>query len=161
MTDMLVKLYDVPDHYETVNHIKRMGMDIRRPLAPERSLVLDWIHKNFIPAWVDEAAVAFARNPISCFIAVHENQIRGFACYDVTAKGFFGPTGVQQTHRDIGIGRALMVHTFKAMQEAGYGYAILGHVSTVDYYQRHAHATIIENSSPGIYAGMLKHNSQS
>jgi hypothetical protein len=34
--------------------------------------------------------------PISCFIAVYEKSIAGFACYDATCKDFFGPTGVKK-----------------------------------------------------------------
>ncbi|MFR3259058.1 MAG: hypothetical protein ACLTRS_18385 [Lachnospiraceae bacterium] len=29
-----------------------------------------------------------------CFIAVEDKKVIGFACYDSSAKGFFGPIGV-------------------------------------------------------------------
>ena len=65
--------------------------------AYERHLVADWVGRNFSPKWVSEAKVAFGRQPISCYIATREKKILGFACYDVTARGFFGPKQAEST----------------------------------------------------------------
>ena len=94
MMDMLVRLYDLPDIEEDLRKLEREGFLIRRPGAYERHLVADWVGRNFSPKWVSEAKVAFGRQPISCYIATREKKILGFACYDVTARGFLGPMGV-------------------------------------------------------------------
>ena len=93
MMDMLVRLYDLPDIEEDLRRLEREGFLIRRPGAYERHLVADWVGRNFSPKWVSEAKVAFGRQPISCYIATREKKILGFACYDVTARGFFWPHG--------------------------------------------------------------------
>lgn len=94
MMDMLVRLYDLPDIDDEVQVLKERGILIRRPGAYERHLVADWVGRHFSPKWVSETKTAFARQPISCFIATREKQMIGFACYDVTARGFLGPMGV-------------------------------------------------------------------
>ena len=40
----------------------------------------------------------------SCYIATREKKILGFACYDVTARGFLGPMAVSYTHLPAGVG---------------------------------------------------------
>lgn len=82
-------------------------------------------------------------------------EMLGFACYDATAKGFFGPTGVSKDARKQGIGKALLYACLNAMREEGYGYAIIGWAGPVAYYQKTCNATIIENSLPSVYRGML------
>ena len=88
MMDMLVRLYDLPDIEEDLRRLEREGFLIRRPGAYERHLVADWVGRNFSPKWVSEAKVVFGRQPISCYIATREKKILGFACYDVTARGW-------------------------------------------------------------------------
>ncbi|MNL63125.1 hypothetical protein D3C87_1872180 [compost metagenome] len=88
-------------------------------------------------------------------VAVHDEKIVGFSCHDVTALGFFGPTGVDESMRGQGIGEALLLASLTAMREAGYGYAIIGGVGPAKFYERVAGAVEIPDSTPGIYAGML------
>ena len=105
MMDMLVRLYDLPDIEEDLRRLEREGFLIRRPGAYERHLVADWVGRNFSPKWVSEAKVVFGRQPISCYIATREKKILGFACYDVTARGFLGPMGVAEEVRRSGLGK--------------------------------------------------------
>ena len=67
-----------------------------------------------------------SNHPISCFVAVQNQQIIGFACYDATALGFFGPTGVIEESRGKGVGKALLLACMLDMKLKGYGYAIIG-----------------------------------
>ena len=41
------------------------------------------------------------------------------------------------------------------MRSEGYGYAIIDGVGPVDFYQKTVGATLIPNSTPGVYDGML------
>ena len=156
MPDMLVKLYELPD---ASPHMKRQaegGVEIRRALTPEKHLVLDWIRATFGPAWASECDAAFAHHPVSCFIAVENAKVLGFACYDATLKGFFGPTGVAESARGRGIGTALLLCCLHAMHAEGYGYAIIGGGGAADFYAKKVGAIPIEGSKPGIYRGMLR-----
>lgn len=150
MPDLLVKLYELP----TIPSIA--GVTIRRALAPERHVVLDWVARFFYPAWRSECAVAFSQSPISCIIAVEGQKLLGFACYDTTTRNFFGPTGVDPDCRGRGVGTALLVAALDAMKQLGYGYAIVGDAGPVEFYQRTVGAIVIPDSTPGVYRGMLQ-----
>jgi GNAT superfamily N-acetyltransferase len=156
MPDMLVKLYELPDLAPELAAQKTAGVDIRRALNPERHLVLHWIEGHFSRYWVSECSAAFSRQPVSCFVAVSAGKLLGFSCYDVTAKGLFGPMGVDELARGRGIGRGLLLACLHAMYAEGYAYAVIGSVGPADFYSKTVGATIIPDSSPGIYRGMLQ-----
>jgi GNAT superfamily N-acetyltransferase len=163
---MLVKLYELPADHDAALRLRAEGVEIRRALAPEKWLVAQWVRAHFQEYWVSECEVAFARLPVSCFIAVQVEPsadplhpvttLLGFACYDATMKGFFGPTGVDAQRRGRGIGKALLVACLQAMRHEGYGYAIIGGVGPAEFYSKAVGATLIEGSAPGIYQGMLR-----
>lgn len=156
MPDMLVKLYDLKDSESIEQYERRTGITVRRALAPEKHVVTEWIAQHFGAGWVSESEVAFARSPVTCLIAVENEKLLGFACYDATMKGFFGPTGVDQELRGRGIGKMLFVYAMQLMRSDGYGYAIIGGAGPTEFYAKSVGATIIEDSQPGIYKGILK-----
>ncbi|MFZ4814950.1 MAG: GNAT family N-acetyltransferase [Phototrophicaceae bacterium] len=155
MTDMLVKLYALPALAPALEKPATHGVVVRRVIAPEKHLVLGWVRQHFSDYWVSECDVAFGRQPSSCFIAVERDQMLGFACYDSTARGFFGPTGVNEAARGKGIGAALLLAALHDMAAVGYGYAIIGGVGPADFYEKVAGATLIPDSTPGVYRSML------
>jgi GNAT superfamily N-acetyltransferase len=154
MQDMLVRLYDLPP-FEPGNWSNK-SVKIKRAIAPELRLVCDWVYKEFGPGWESECRVAFTNTPISCFVAYEGNSLVGFACYDATTKNFFGPTGVKESHRGLGIGKALLLESMYALKAQGYAYAIIGGVGPVAFYQATLDAELIHKSNPGIYKDMLR-----
>src|SRR3954451_12781647 len=104
--DMLVKLYALSDSRDVHERVRKTGITTRRALAPEKHKIVAWVRENFSEAWASEVDVAFSRQPVSCFIAIRQNSILGFACHDATCLNFFGPTGVDQHERKNGIGKA-------------------------------------------------------
>lgn len=156
MSDLLVKLYDLPSSARTVEKLLADGVELKRAIGPEKQAVTEWVEKNFSRAWASECDVALSARPPSCFIAIKEKKIVGFACYDSTAKGFFGPIGVDAAARSAGLGKALLLRSLEAMREAGYGYAIVGWAGPVEFFRKAAGATIIEGSEPGLYRNMVK-----
>ena len=82
--------------------------------------------RNSAPSGPAKRRSPFRRQPPSCFLATRSGKLIGFACYDSIARGFFGPTGVDQEARGAGIGRALLLATLLDMRTLGYGYAIIG-----------------------------------
>lgn len=155
MPDMLVKLYNIPDLDPIKSHLFAMGITIRRAMSAEKGIVLAWITEHFNAQWANESEISFGKHPVSCYIAIQDGKILGFACYDATLKGFFGPLGVDKNARGHGLGRALTLYCLHSMRDEGYGYAIIGDVSSEEWYAKIARATVIEDSEPGIYAGML------
>lgn len=155
MHDMLVRLYALPSQDEAIAACAARGVTIRRALAPERHTVLDWVRAHFASS-AAEVETAFAQVPVNCFIAVRGDAMLGFACYDVTCANFFGPEGVSEGERGHGIGRALLLVALHAQRAQGYAYAIIGGVGPAEFYVKTVGAIAIPDSTPGIYAGILR-----
>ena len=155
MGDMLVRLYNLPDGTEHMRRLAAQGITVRRAMPYEKHLVLDWVEQQFSRRWASECDVAFSNQPISCFVATQAGAIVGFACYDATCKGFFGPTGVLEALRGRGIGQGLLLATLEAMWALGYGYAAIGWIGPKEFYARTVGAIEIPDSTPGIYRDML------
>lgn len=156
MPDLLVKLYALPDLAPALAQQHAANIDIRRALAPEKHVVVDWVGRTFGNGWASECEVAFTRQPISCYIAVADQQPIGFACYDTTCKDFFGPTGVDPAWRGRNTGRALLLACLHDMAAQGYAYAIIGAAGPVEFYAKAVGAMVIDDSTPGIYRGLLR-----
>lgn len=150
MPDLLVNLLKLPP-LEGAREF-----NVRRAQPFEISPVRRFVSENFSPSWADELSVGFARQPISVFIATIDHELAGFAAYECTRRGFFGPTGVLQSAQGKGIGKALLLASLWALREMGYVYAIIGAAGPVRFYQKTVGAIIIPDSEPGIYADALK-----
>ena len=150
---MLVKLYELREPAEPPP-----GVDVRRALAAEKHRIVTFARERWGEGWASECEVAFAREPVACLVAIEGGKLLGFAVYDVTARGVFGPTGVEESARRRGIGRALLVATLLAMRAVGYAYAIIGWVGEAqEFYERSVRAAVIPESEPGMYRGLLMH----
>ena len=158
MADLLVRLYDLPE-FAAEAKVRTAGIVVRRALPPEGHDILEWIAARFSVRWVSEARLTLTQQPPTIYIAVADGKLLGFACYDATAKGFFGPTAVDEAARGQGIGETLLIVTLRAMREAGYGYAVIGDPGPVEFYTRRLDALEIPKSKPGVYAGMLRNPS--
>jgi GNAT superfamily N-acetyltransferase len=152
MADLLVKLYD----WQRTDRPAPEGITIRRAFAAEKRLVAQWVAQRFGERWASECEISFARQPVACFIATNDLTVAGFATYDATARGFFGPTGVAEESRHKGIGRALLLATLQDMASQGYAYGIIGATTSLDFYRKEVAAIEIPDSTPGFYRGMLK-----
>ena len=156
MPDMLVKLYQLPDYEPEKKRMEASGVTVRRAIAPEKHVVVDWVRERFNAHWASECEAAFANHPVTCMIAQEGGKLIGFACYEATCKNFFGPTGVDPDYRGKGVGRALLIASLHQMAALGYGYAIIGGVGPADFYAKTVGAIMIEDSKPGIYKDMLR-----
>lgn len=150
MPDMLVKLYNLHEDWSFLGEQEKSGIIIRKPVGPEKRLIVDWVAQHFADAWASETDQAMSNRPISCFIAVRNQELIGFACYDATGLGYFGPTGVLESCRGKGTGKALLMACLLDMKLAGYGYAIIGAAGPTGFYEKAVGATVIPDSEPGI-----------
>jgi GNAT superfamily N-acetyltransferase len=132
------------------------GFIVRHAQPWDLTPVRRFVAENFSPKWADEMSVGFARQPISVYIATIDRELAGFAAYECTRRGFFGPTGVLQSARGKGIGKALLLASLWSLRELGYVYAIIGAAGPVRFYQKTVGAIIIPDSEPGIYTDALK-----
>jgi GNAT superfamily N-acetyltransferase len=156
MSDLLVKLYALPALPPALARAEESGVRVRRPFAPERYAVVNWVAQHYGDRWGSEVAMAFSGHPIACFIAVNAGgEIIGFACYNATFKGFFGPTGVLENWGGRGIGTALLLRSLHAMKDDGFAYAVIGGSGATEFYKQSIGAIEIADSSPGPYEGML------
>ena len=155
MADLLVTLYKLPPAGPMVETLRAQGVVVRRAYPFDLSRTRRFITRHFSESWADEAEAGFARLPITCWIAVIDRRVVGFACVEATAKAFFGPTGVDPAHRQKGIGAALLVASLHDLRNQGYAYGIIGSAGPVDFYVKSVGAIVIPDSSPGIYVDLL------
>ena len=152
--DLLVNLYS-RRMAELARQVSAVEATIRVALPPEQHIVKDWVRRHFSEYWASEVTAAMAHQPPGCLIATIDGELVGFACYDATARGFFGPTGVAESHRGRKIGQALLCRTLEAMKAQGYGYAIIGGVGPLEFYANAVGAVPIDGDKEDIYQGLL------
>ena len=104
--------------------------------------------QGFAQSWAPEAAIGFARLPISVFVAERDGAIVGFAAYDCGARGVAGPIGVARSGRSAGIGEALLLCTLTDMRAIGYIYAIIGAVGPAEFFERVCSAVLLPSAWP-------------
>ncbi len=163
MSDILVRLYDLEPLESSIERVRKNNIIIRRPIGPEKSAVTRWISENFGAIWAGESETAFFNHSKTMYIAIQEGEtphMLGFACWDATVLGFFGPIGVSKEARGMGVGNALLQSCLHGMHEQGYGYAIIGSAgkNALGFYEKSLpkSSQILEDSSPGVYKNMLR-----
>jgi GNAT superfamily N-acetyltransferase len=155
VSDLLVRLYDLAPLGPALETLSAAGIVVRRAAAAERSAVVEWVRTHGSPGWADECQAAFGRLPLACFVALENDTLVGFACYEATCRDFFGPELVRPDRRGRGVGRALLLAALHAMRAEGYAYAIIGWASSIEFYRRAVGAVVIDGSEPGIYPAKL------
>ena len=156
MPDMLVNLLKLPPVEAAIDDLAKTGVVVRRAQPFEITPVMEFVEREFSIAWADEISVGFANKPVTVFIATFEGQVVGFAGYECTRRGFFGPTGVIEEMQSRGIGKALMLACLGGLRELGYVYAIIGRAGPVEFYENAVGAIAIPDSDPGIYTDLLQ-----
>lgn len=157
MASLLVNLYD-----EKLNEGIDIKLDdnniyIKRLLSPNSDLLVEFIKENkFDQRWISEVKAAIYKPNPTCFIAVSNKKIIGFACYDATAKGYFGPTGVSEKYRGKNIGQKLFINSLYAMRNDGYGYAVIGGAgkNIINFYSKYVNCMLLEEDF-NIYSRLI------
>ena len=151
MPDLLVNLLKLPPCETPVQDFA-----VRRAQPFELTAVRQFVAENFSESWADEISVGFARQPITVLVATLDRELIGFAAYECTRRGFFGPMGVLTQAQKKGAGKALLLAALRGLHELGYVYAVIGAAGPVRFYQKTVGAIIIPDSEPGIYTDLLK-----
>ena len=153
--DLLVNLLKLPALESAMIEVQNSGIVVRRAQPFELTPIREFVAKEFALAWADEISVGFGNKPVSVFIATMNKELVGFAGYECTRRGFFGPTAVIPRLRGTGLGRALLLASLWGMREMGYVYAIIGRAGPIEFYQKTVGAIPIPDSDPGIYTDLL------
>jgi len=148
---MLVQLLKLPPLEPEMDRLRGAGVIIRRGRPYEIERITKFVAQHFAPTWAQEVSVGFGNKPTSVFIAIREQQLVGFGAYECTCRGFFGPTGVLESERGRGVGKALLLASLHGLREMGYAYGIIGGVGPAEFYAKAVGATLIPDSTPGIY----------
>jgi len=157
---MLVRLYDLPDASLYYRRAEEAGVAVRRADPWDHARYRRFVEGTFGELWAVEADLAYRQSPITAFVAEREGRIVGFAAYECTRRGYFGPTGVQPDERGRGIGGALLFRSLESMREMGYAYAIIGGVGPQDYYEKVCGAFVIPGSEVGVYGSLYQLRAQ-
>ncbi|GLS27479.1 GNAT family N-acetyltransferase [Marinibactrum halimedae] len=166
MNDMIVNLYHTPSQsiaQEKQAALKKQKIYIQRALPIDKQSICEFVRSHFFsicPGWEDECATSLYRQPTSCFVAIHNREVIGFACYDGSAKGVIGPIGVAEPFRKQYIATVLLHHCLTAMKMEGYAYAVITCAFSTEFYQRtcNAHLLPVPEKTPDIYQRLIHNN---
>lgn len=142
--DMIVSLKDYAYPNMSTSHIT-----FRRAKKSDAEQLKVFVKKEFGKGWLDSIENGFLKTKIPIFIALNNNDIVGFACFDVVRKkqGIFGPMGTSFTSRVRGIGYTLLHLCLREMKEIGYAYAVIGEAGPVEFYEKACNAVVIPKHS--------------
>jgi len=156
MPDMLARLYDLPDSQPFLDRASAAGFNVRRAEPWDRERMRSFAAKCFGELWAVEADRAFNHTPITGYVATRGPEIVGFAVYECTRRGFFGPAGVREDLRGRGLGAALLLRCLESMREMGYAYAVIGGVGPAEFYEKVCGAFVIPGSEVGVYRPLFE-----
>lgn len=152
---MLAPLYTLPDAGPYVERAREIGFEVRRAEPWDRKYMAEFA-RQFGEHWPVEADRAYNHTPITAYVAVKDTEIGGFAVYECTRRGYFGPTGVREDLRGSGVGAVLLIRCLESMRELGYGYAIIGGVGPAEFYEKVCGAFVIPGSDVGVYGPLFE-----
>lgn len=155
--DLLVKLWDLPSKEQALARLAEQGVTVKRVIAPDKGRVLGFVKEHFGDGWMHECEAALSTVPSTCYVAVKNKEIIGFACYEATGKNYFGPIGVAKDRREGGVGTGLLLSCLWSMWEMGYAYAIIGWADEpAPFYEKTVGAIPIPGSHPAIYKNLVR-----
>ena len=132
------------DTTQAESKLAKKGFKIRRLEPEEEQTFYEWMLGTWSQNWTTEACNSLKNSPVTTFIALDSrDNICGFATYDVTMfRGGFGPTGVEESLRGLGIGKVLFLRCLRDMKGRGYHRCEIGWVGPISFYAHTANARI-------------------
>ncbi|MEW6045608.1 MAG: GNAT family N-acetyltransferase [Bacillota bacterium] len=124
------------------HQLERLGVRVRRLEHTDETAFRAWLEQTWGPNWTYEALLALRRPVPTGFVAEQDGRIVGFAVYDSTRPGWFGPMGVEVAWQGSGVGIELCVQAFEAMAAQGYRAAEIAWAGPRCFYARKLGAVI-------------------
>ena len=127
----------------TMDSIK--DISIRKVGENDKKMVREFVLEKFYERWTNTIDYGLILEDIPIYIAIHENNIVGFAGYNISRqrKGYFGPLGVLKSYRDRKIGQVLVNACLIDMKQLGYETCIIGNASSIEFYRKACGARIV------------------
>ena len=107
------------------------GVDVRRVVTAEGSLVRDFIAGNW-PIWLTEFDIALRRGTV--FAAWFGDRAIGFFAHSTMRAGWIGPMGTDPECRAKGVGAATLAAVCGDLEQLGYPTAEVAWVGPVSYF---------------------------
>ena len=132
------------DTTQAESKLAKHGIRIRRLKREDEQTFYEWMLGTWSQNWTTESCNSLRNTPVTTFIALNlDGNICGFATYDVTMfRGGFGPTGVDESLRGLGIGKILFLRCLRDMKVCGYPRCEIGWVGPISFYAHTAGARI-------------------
>ena len=119
------------------------GTIVRRARPEDLVPFREYMLTHWTPNWLGESTQAFRHGPISLFLALKDEEIVGFAAYEVSqCLGSFGPTGVSPEHRGATLGRRVLWACLADLKTLGRPRCEIGWAGPVSFYHRACGAEI-------------------
>lgn len=131
------------DTGEAESALASQGITIRRMIREDEPALRPWVQRNWSQNWATEACNSLQNDPVTTFVAENDRGIIGFATYDVMVMpGSFGPTGVEESMRGLGLGKILLLRCLADMKAKGYRRCEIIWVGPIAFYAHTAGARI-------------------
>jgi mycothiol synthase len=125
-----------------VSRLASEGITVRRANASDVSTTAAFVLQTFNRGWQIEVEETRRFTPPPLNIAMYQEQVVGFAAYDVTGYGRFGPTGTRPDMRQRGIGGVLLKMCLQQMLDRGDSTAEIAWAGPVAFYTKEVGANI-------------------
>ena len=135
------------DDFDTTqmeSKLARQQIKVRRLKREEEDAYRAWMLETWNQNWTAESCHSLKNNPVTTYVALDsERNFCGFASYDVIMfRGAFGPTGVAEHMRGMGIGKILFFRCLRDMKDRGYLRSEISWVGPISFYTHTAGARI-------------------
>ena len=118
--------------------------EIRSVRNEDAEKLILFINQEFGNRWTLSIKHALSQLNPSIFIAEdQEEDIVGFAAFDIHEAGYFGPMGVAKNKRAEGIGKSLLHRSLESMQKKGYKEIIIEEAGPIEFYEKACNAKVI------------------
>ncbi len=119
------------------------GIIFRRLRHEDEPALRPWIDGNWGSSWRTEACNSLTNDPVTSHVAINDGRIVGFGTYDVMAlTSGFGPTGVEESMRGLGLGKILLFRCLEDMKKRGDRHCEVTWVGPISYYAHTVSARI-------------------
>ena len=131
------------DTSEAASALAGRGISFRRLRHEDETALRPWVHEHWGYGWATEACNSLKNDPVTSHVAVNDGRIVGFATYDVMAlTSGFGPTGVEESMRGLGLGKILLFRCLEDMKKRGDRHCEVTWVGPISYYSHTVGARI-------------------
>ncbi|MBN1477461.1 GNAT family N-acetyltransferase [Candidatus Sumerlaeota bacterium] len=129
------------DEFEDVDEdivgFAQRGITVRRAEEGDREAIAAWARREFA-GWEEEILACYEQSPISLWIALRGEEMLGFGAYDSNNvnTGHFGPTGLSEASRGLGLGRVLTRAALRDQRRQGHRRAVIPWVGPIRFYSK-------------------------